>query len=540
MFGKFLFKGFLVGIVVLLAVVGVAKYESIIRTTEDWPTYIDPAVGSDFSDCIAIVNLYDSLVFPNPDGSVRSHLATHWDVSPDGKVWTFYLRRGVKFHSGRELTAEDVVFSTKRLLTMGEGFAYLFEPFIEDVKALDKYTVQFKLKKPCGPFLSMLVRLYILEKEEVLKHIQPGPYGEYGDYGRKWLLEHDAGSGPYMVEEVKMEEYVLMKKFDDWWGGWEPNAPEYFKEMATADPVTIRTLVAKKELEITDELQPMESYEAMAKMPGVEVIRFVPGGMNLNVMLHTRKPPTDDIHFRRALAYATDYKTVAEKIFPGSLVARGPVPQTLPGHDPSIKPWEFNLQKAREELKKSKYWGELDKYPVTLSWCAEVPEEEKIALMLQANFARIGVRLQITRKPFGSMIADAQNIETTPNCSLIFVAAHYMEAGGMLASRYHSKSTGTWEQCEWLLNPEIDEMIEDALATIDTQERFKKYYAIQQKLVELCPTIWLIDRAETRAYQASYVYWPVAEWVKQGKKIALPLGYGLYAHDMKVFPAKRK
>lgn len=513
---------------------------SIIRTTEDWPTYIDPAVGSDFSDCIAIVNLYDSLVFPNPDGSVRPHLAAHWEVSPDGLTWTFYLRKGVKFHSGNELTAEDVVFSTKRLLTIGEGFAYLFEPFIEDVKALDRYTVQFKLKKPCGPFLSILVRLYILEKDLVLKHIQPGPYGEFGDYGRKWLLEHDAGSGPYMVEEVKMEEYVLMRKFDDWWGGWEPNAPEYFKEMATADPVTIRTLVAKKELEITDEIQPMESYEAMAKMPGVEVIRFVPGGVNLNVMIHTRKPPTDDVHFRRALAYATDYKTVAEKIFPGSLVARGPVPQTLPGHDPSIQPWEFNLDKAREELKKSKYYKDLGKYTLSLSWCAEVPEEEKIALMLQANFSKLGIKVEITKKPFGSMIADAQNIETTPHLSLIFVAAHYMEAGGMLATRYHSKSAGTWEQCEWLLDPEIDAMIEDALATIDTQERYKKYYEIQRKLVETCPTIWLIDRAETRAYQASYVYWPVAEWVKQGKNVALPLGYTLYAHDMKVFPEKRK
>jgi len=535
----FLTGKFLAVALVMIAVFCFGQSESIIRTTEDWPTYIDPAVGSDFSDCIAIVNLYDSLVFPNADGSVRPHLATHWDVSPDGLTWTFYLRQGVKFHSGNELTAEDVVFSVERMLTMGEGFAYMFEPFIDEVVALDSYTVQFKMKKPYGPFLSTLVRLYILEKDLVLQHLDSGPYGEFGDYGRKWLLEHDAGSGPYMVEEVKMEEYVLMKKFDDWWGGWEPNAPEYFKEMATADPVTIRTLVAKKELEITDEIQPMESYEAMAKMPGVEVIRFVPGGMNLNLMLHTRKPPTDDVHFRRALAYAVDYKTIANIIFPGSLVARGPVPQTLPGHDSSIQPWEFNLDKAREELKKSKYYGQLDKYPLTLSWCAEVPEEEKIALMLQANFAKIGVKLEITKKPFGSMIADAQNMETTPNCSLIFVAAHYMEAGGMLTTRYHSQSTGTWEQCEWLLNPEIDRMIEDALSTIDTEERFSKYHAIQQKLVELCPTIWLIDRAETRAYQASYISWFVADLVHQGKKVSLPLGYGLYAHDMKVFPEKK-
>jgi len=229
----FLTGKFLAIALIMIAVFCFGQSESIIRTTEDWPTYIDPAVGSDFSDCIAIVNLYDSLVFPNADGSVRPHLATHWDVTPDGLTWTFYLRQGVKFHSGNELTAEDIVFSVNRLLTMGEGFAYMFEPFIDEVVALDPYTVQFKMKKPYGPFLTTLVRIYILEKDLVLQHLDSGPYGEFGDYGRKWLLEHDAGSGPYMVEEVKMEEYVLMKKFDDWWGGWEPNAPEYFKEMAT-------------------------------------------------------------------------------------------------------------------------------------------------------------------------------------------------------------------------------------------------------------------------------------------------------------------
>jgi len=73
--------------------------ESIVRWCEDWPTYIDPAVGTDFSDTMALVQLYDTLIFPNLDGSVRPHLAEKWDISDDFLKYTFHLRKGVKFHN---------------------------------------------------------------------------------------------------------------------------------------------------------------------------------------------------------------------------------------------------------------------------------------------------------------------------------------------------------------------------------------------------------------------------------------------------------
>ncbi|MDI7248516.1 MAG: ABC transporter substrate-binding protein [Bacillota bacterium] len=512
--------------------------DRILRMDEDWPTYIDPAVGNDFSDSIALVNLYDTLVFPNLDGSVRPHLATKWDVSPDGLKYTFYLRQGVKFHNGEELTAEDVEFSMKRLLTIGEGFAYLFKN-VASAKAVDRYTVEFTLKEPFGPFVKALVRFYVLNKKEVLSHLKkPGQYGEMGDYGKEWLLTHDAGSGPYKVKEMKMEEYLLAEKFDEWWGGWDKDAPVYFKEIAAPDPVTIRTLMARREHELTDEFQPEENLAALEKIQGVQTAGFF-NGNNLNIMLHTKKPPTDDIHFRRALAYCLDYETVVTKIWPSCKQARGPVPHNLPGHNPDVYQFKRDLQKAREELQKSKYYGQLDKYPVTLSWCAEVPLEEKLALLFQANAAELGIKVEVTKKPFGAMIADAQSPETTPNASIVYVAPHYPEAGSILTSRYHSSTCGSWEQCEWLQNKEIDAMIEQALSTVDEQKRFELYYKIQEKIVELCPTIWVLDQFEKRAYQAGYVYWPAGEAGKAGKTILPVMGYGVYAHDFRVYPEKK-
>ena len=513
----------------------------VFHTTEDWPTYIDPAVGNDFSDSIALVNLYDSLVFPTPEGTVKPWLALKWTASKDGLVYTFTLRQGVKFHNGDPFTANDVVFSMDRLLKIGQGFAYIFKPYIKSTKATGTYTVVFTLKKSFGPFVSALPRLYIADKKQVMAHIKTGTYGKaLGDYGANWLLAHDAGSGPYTVKEMSMENHLIATKFSGFWGGWNANAPQTFEESATSQPSSELTAFAKRNLDITDELLPLETYQAIAKLKGATVVTYL-NGHNLNIMLNTKKAPTDDVHFRKALAYAFDYNTVIKSIYPGSSVCKGPVPANLLGHDPKIVGYTKNLEKAKAELALSKYAKQLNQYPVTMSWCAEAPAEEKVALLFQADCAQIGVKVQITKKPFGSMIADATTIKTTPNASVVFVGVDYPEAGAMLAIRYASTSAGSWEQCEWLQNSSIDKMISDALGTIDQAARVKKYYAIQEKIVDLCPTIWVMDQAEQRAYQSAYIDWPVANAVKLHKTAvcSVLMGYCMYVHDIKAYPTNR-
>jgi peptide/nickel transport system substrate-binding protein len=131
-------------------------------------------------------------------------------------------------------------------------------------------------------------------------------------------------------------------------------------------------------------------------------------------------------------------------------------------------------------------------------------------------------------------------VDSTPNGTIIFVSPHYNDAGSMLESRYHSKSTGTWEQAEWLKDAGIDAAIESALGTVDRAARFGKYKSIQATIADLAPTIWVLDQAERRAYQSDYIYWPGAELAKQGKSVTSVMGYNFYFHDFKVFPDKKK
>jgi peptide/nickel transport system substrate-binding protein len=487
----------------------------ILRFGEAWPTFIDPAVGSDYSSSVCHVNLYDPLVFPTTTGDVKPWIATNWTVSEDGLTWNFTIKSGVKFHSGRELTSEDVLFSMNRTVRIGEGFSYLFSPYLNMTasKTIGNYTVQFKLKKPFGPFLTTLVRLYIVDKQEVMAHIVQGGTYNYppdGDLARNWLLTHDAGSGPYKVKEVVLEDHVYMEKFGNYWATMKPNSPDEFRVLALAVPTTERTLMLKKELEISSQWLPDEVLDALDK--GGMVISSFPGGDMFYYMIHCRKPPTDDVHVRRALAYAMDYEAVIEELYTGSTLAKCILPISLPGATELSMPRK-NVTRALEELQLSTYWPDIrdhpENYVIEVHWCAEVPAEERVAMLFAECVEAIGLRVSVVKTPWGKMIDEMADQDLSPHIETIFVAAHYGEAGSLIESRYHSKSAPTWEQNEWLLNATIDAMIEDALSTVNRTERFEKYAELERILLDMCPSLFMFDHMEKHAYQP-YVIWPAA------------------------------
>ena len=500
-----------------------------LRVTFSWPTFIDPAVGNDFSSSTSLANIYDTLIFPNAEGGVDPWLAESWDVSGDGLTYTFHLREGVKFHDGSELLASDVVYSFERLQTIGEGYAYLLTG-VESVAAVDDYTVEFTLERPSGLFLPSLVRLYVANEDLVRENtLAEGPYGDEGDYGKEWLLTHDASSGPYVVVEFPLEEYLLMEKFEDWWnaGMFDPNAPDQGRFIATTETATVRALMDGGELEITDQWQTIEALEALEAMEGVSTRAF-PTMTSFYYMMNTRKPPLDDVHCRRALAWAFDYDQAVALEWPGTLQMVGPVPQTVGGHNPDVLAYERDLDKAAEELAQCQYGADIADYPVEVMWIAEVPAEEKWALLFQANMADIGVPVEVISQPWLSVVEDTSSQETSPHIVTIYVSSALAEAGLMLQDRYHSSTANTWMQNEWLLDEEFDAAVEDALATADEEERFAKYAELQDYIAELAPSLFLYDQLEKHAV-ADYV-----EWTPEANSAVM--GYQIYAPWIGVTP----
>lgn len=467
--------------------------------------------------------------------NVEPFIAKSWDISNDGKSWTFHLLEDARFHDGTKLTAEDVKFSMDRLLDIGEGFAFLFEDRVSDVEVVDDYTVTINLINPVGPFLEILCNFYIMNKDLVLKNIEkPGAYGDMGDYGKSWLSTNDAGSGPYMVKEYLPQESVTLTINPNYWRAIDNEfAPDECKLFNIMEASTILTMLKNREIEIGYHQSSKDMIESAEKIEGVGIKKF-PQNAVYFFMMHNKKPPTDDVHFRKAIAWGINYATL-EKIFIGMSKAKGPIPKGCPGYDDTIIEYTYSLEKAQEELKKSKYYNELEKYPVEVVWLDRVPDQEKAVLSLMNNMADIGIKIVPVKEPWPKMMEDSSNIETSPTMEIIPIKGDYLEAGTFLENRFTSKAAPTWTQIEWLLDPELDKRIYDATGTIDKEERFAKYSEILNYLNdELCVSISFLDMAYVVPYQEVYVDWPGNE-----KTVLMPL-QEYYLLDIKVYPEKRE
>jgi len=502
---------------------------------------LDPAVGNMASSSQAYANLYDQLVYTPADGSIQPRLAESWKSDETGQIHTFKLREGVKFHDGSEVTAEDVKFSMERFVTIGEGYSYVFKDVVDTVEAPSKYEVVFHLKYPMGAFPSSLVRLHILNKDLVMQHIdKSGPYGEFGDYGKAWLLTHDAGSGAYMATELVQQEYFHADRFNDWFMGWadRPNAPTAFRMIAVVEPTTIRTMMETHELEISDPWQSTENLEAMSKIEGVSIGKQQTF-LEQNMYLNTTKPPLDDVNFRRAVLSLIDYQSIVDNILIGSVVATGPVPAGVNGQVPCKNLPTYDIEKAKEYIAQSKYADNYKEFPIEMMVNTDVADMEKIGLMFQAAAAEVGITVNISKAPWVTIVDRMATAETTPHMFSANSAPAYNDAGTYLEARYSSKNNGSWEQGEWLQDANLDTMIQDAIATVDADQRYEKYAVIQNYICDdISATGFLHDLTERLAYQSSYVSWPSMENAEGGILRSL-YGFNIIFADMEIYPEKK-
>ena len=502
----------------------------VIRMTTAFADPIDPACAMDSASCQVVVNLYDSLVYPDLDGTILNGVAADYSVSDDGMVYTFTLKDNVKFHDGSIMTAQDVVFSYERMIAIGQGYAYLFQNHVADMQAPDNQTVVVTLTEPFAPFLSMLCRLYIVNEEQVMANLGSGNYGDKGDYGMAYLSQNDAGSGAYSCTSYTVNDRVVMTRFADYHGTFAENAPDTVEIINGTEAATVRTMMANGQLEISDQWQTHEAYEALGQLDGVKLGTYGAGQI-LYLMVNTQAAPLDDVHVRKALAYMIDYDQVCTSLFPGYLPVNNYVGDNLTGSDVSVEKYTYNMEKAKEELEASKYADQLlsGEMPITVAWVSEVPDEEKLALLLQASAAQLGVKVEISKVAWATQVQNTASVDSTPATSVCFMSPDYGEAGAMLYQRLHSDTAGTWQQTEWLQNSELDNKIDTALKTMDDTSRFALYDEIQSQALTDVYGIAVAEQGEQRAY-ADYIYFPAME-----KGIAsTTLGYNFLFKDFQV------
>lgn len=493
-------------VLVMLAGFGMTQ-QRVLRLDHAAPGQLDPHKANDYVGGVLAFNLYDTLVMPDPRGGVRPHLATRWELSNEGRTYTFTLRTGVRFHDGTVVQADDVVFSYERLMAINQGFAFLFRGWVTSVRAVNPTTVEFNLSAPFAPFLATLVRLPIVNKDLVLRNIRPGDFGARGDYGQAFLSRTSAGSGAYRVASHNPNALTVLQRFEGYFLGFAARAPEIVRIRYSLPSPTLRTLMARGEHEVSSQWHPHDVLRALVARPDIDPITEGGSG-SLLFKLNTQRAPTDDVHFRRAMALVFDYRAlhgtlrIAEGIYTG-VPARGPLPAGVPGHDATLPFPRRDLAAAREALARSRYANQLHNIVIDKVWVAEVPAQEKWALLFQQNMAELGVRVNITRVPWGTLTERFVRPETTPNVYPLFTGLAYPDPDGLLFIKYHSRSAGTFWSGSWLNDPQVDRLLDEARTITDHARRMELYQQVQRRLVYLQTDIFIADNLAVFARRAN-------------------------------------
>jgi peptide/nickel transport system substrate-binding protein len=468
-----------------------AAASGVLRLDEVPVGELDPGKASDYADSMLMFNIYDTLVLPKQgEAGLNPNLAESWEAGDDS--YTFKLRTDVKFQSGNALTADDVVYSLQRMQKLNQGLSYLFTN-VKGATAVDEHTVRFDLKGASAPFLSALTRLPILDKKLVLEHVAKGDTAD-GDWGAAWLSTNAAGSGAYTVVSHNPQQETVMKRNPGYFQPIPEAAPDEVHLRYGLDAATVRAQIPRGEDDISSQWMPPEVLKALAK--GGAQLLHEPGAGELYIKLNTAKAPLDDLNCRLALVNAFDYATAIKMIAITDQVSQGtpstgPIPQGMLGALPADQTFKRDLDKAKDYLAKCKY--KPADFKLQLAWVAEVPLEERFALLMQSNFSEIGIQSEIVKMPWALYSDQVTKVETTPNVSQVFVNAVSGDPDTLLYGMYHSTDTPTWQSSEHLNDANVDALLDKARTQTDIKEREATYQELGKAINALAPDIFAYD-----------------------------------------------
>tara|TARA_B100000768_G_scaffold181362_1_gene204051 strand:+ start:361 stop:1923 length:1563 start_codon:yes stop_codon:yes gene_type:complete len=459
--------------------------ETVLRLDEVAVGELDPAKASDYADSILMFNVYDTLVLPAQGGPGHTpHLAASWNV--DGAVYTFKLRDDVMFQSGNTMTSADVVYSVQRMQALGAGLSYLFAGVTAD--AIDKNTVQLTLKTPYAPFIASLVRLPIVDAALVKANSS-------SEWGEDFLSANGAGTGAYGVTSHNPQEETVMSKSDSYFLGVPNAAPDTVRLRYGLEAATVRTLIAQGKHDIASQWLPPEVIQALSKDGAQLLTESGTGGFYFK--MNTQKAPLDNVNCRLALRSAFDYATAIQMIaindkVSGGSPATGAIPVGMFGANGTEMAQAQNLTAAKAYLADCPY-APAD-MNLEVSWIAEVPLEERFALLMQSNFNALGISSKITKLPWALFAEQVSTPESTPHISQLFVNAATGDPDTLLYGMYHSSTPGTWQSPEYLNDAVVDAALDAGRLATSDAERELAYSSLNDRLMAIAPTIYGFDR----------------------------------------------
>ncbi len=467
------------------------------------PKTLDPARVSDIYSLSVSQQIFDGLVQYDSALTIVPALAEFWRASRDGAVWTFNLRHGVKFHHGREVNADDVVYSFARILDpkTRSGAAELFlnikgarefregrAKSVSGLVALDRRTVQVTLDDHVAPFVAIAA----------VGHAKIVPRDLVESQGEAFGAQ-PVGTGPFrFVRWDRGREIVL-----------EANA-EYFDGAPRLTRLLFRIFPGEQRDAMQEEFQKgnLEDAPVPARVDR-RALATIGGYIYVKRPMisarfygfNTRAKPLNDRRVRQAIVQAIDRETIVEGVYLGQVTyARGVLPPGMLGFNPGLTGYPYDPARARQLLAQAGYPGGRGLPPLTIWSGARQADIVREHALIKKWLAAVGITADFQYntdwQAFSKMLDDGK----LP----IFLYAWYADVpdpDNFLTKLFHSKSPRNFFG---YANPVVDELLTGARSAGDIQRRVELYRRAEQLILDDAPIVPVFHRAYERLFQ-SYV-----------------------------------
>ncbi|NLL37167.1 MAG: peptide ABC transporter substrate-binding protein, partial [Fretibacterium sp.] len=435
-------------------------------------TTLDPIRHNDYPSSRACAQIYDTLIFLNDDGSFRPGLAEKWEIVSD-TAYKMFLRKGVKFHNGDELKAEDVKFSLERATTDLGAQIRTYSQDLESVEIVDDYTVIIHLKKVNFPFFASLAHSW---GSIVNKKVVEAAGDDYGTVSGGAI-----GTGPFKFVSWNKGDRYTFERNDDFWG----------------DPIQFKTLVVRSIPEPTARTVGLETGEVDIAYPiTTNELKRVEESDSLELQrkplasttymgFNTTKKPFDDPRVRHAFAAALDTVGTQAAVFrgvgktPRTLIPSGikySIDAELPAHVQDVEQAKKLFAEAGVKTEGMK---------VQL-WTNERKERVDMATIMQAQLAELGITAEIKVLEWGAYLQGLK--EKTHDMFLLGWGLSVPDPDYAVAGLLE---TGAGTNYTFFSDAKLDELILKGRSTPDGDERAQTYKDMQLHINEMRPMIYL-------------------------------------------------
>lgn len=451
---------------------------------------LDPHRATTTQDKPLTAWMFNGLVRFKPGSAslegLEPDLAERWESSPDKLTWTFFLRKGVKFHGDYgELTADDVVFSLKRAADAKTSSFYADYAAIESVEAVDPTTVRIKLKQPVPAFLGLVTNYHgglIVSRKAAEK------------FGESFRL-NPVGTGAFKFETYKPNESVTLVAHKDYFRG-APKIDRIIYRLIPAD--SARDLAfAAGELDVIYGRQDQKWVERQKKEKNVVVVVLRPAELAL-LHLNSKMKPLDDKRVRQAVAHAIDRQQIVS--FKGDLTADAAISVVPAGYLGTIQAplLPHDVAKAKALLKEAGFTG-----PVPIkSIQSTLPAMLNTAQILQSQLKQAGIDLQLETVDHQTFHA---NIRKDLSAATYYTAARFPVADVYLTQFFHSRSiVGTPTAVTNFSHCDVaDKEIDAARGEADVANQKELWAIAQRRIVEEVCAVPLFEQLQVWAYKTN-------------------------------------